>query len=521
MRDGADKDARQSMLAGVAHQMPALIWVTDRDLRVRHTLGAGLLQFDDVEQFRGKTLYEFFETEYLNFPPIAAHRAALHGQRRTYPYRLGELRLEVVVEPLRGEDGTVVGTLGIATDVSTRDQIEERLRLLSTAVESAAHAIAVTDREGRFTWVNAAFSELTGYSLDEVLGQNPRILKSGRHERQIYEELWKTILSGQVWKGELINRRKDGSLYTEAQSIAPVFDADGEISHFISFKHDLTEAKEMEEQFRQAQKMEAVGRLAGGVAHDFNNLLTAIMGYSELLLADFHVDDPRHSDITAIKKAADRASALTRQLLAFSRRQVLQPKVLDLNATISGMAKLLQRLIGEDVELLLALDETLGRTKADPGQIEQVIMNLAVNARDAMPGGGKLTIETGNIILDGNDTKKHPRAQSGPYVMLSVRDTGEGMDKETQRRIFEPFFTTKEVGKGTGLGLSTIYGIVKQSGGTICLHSEPGNGTTFKIYLPRTDEDSSIPISIPSEESQDHIAGPIPPVSSVGEPQKK
>jgi signal transduction histidine kinase/CheY-like chemotaxis protein len=246
--------------------------------------------------------------------------------------------------------------------------------------------------------------------------------------------------------------------------------------------------REKEEQLRQSQKMEAIGKLAGGVAHDFNNLLTAITGYSDLSLRRLEAGHPLRRNLEEIKKAGERAATLTRQLLAFSRKQMLQPKVLDLNAVIVDMFKLLQRLIGEDIDLLSSLNPSLGQVKADPGQLQQVLMNLCVNARDAMPQGGKLTIKTSNIYVDGEYAKRHVSVQPGEYVLLSISDTGCGMDARTQERVFEPFFTTKEQGKGTGLGLSTVYGIVKQSGGNIWVYSEVERGTSFKIYLPRFDK---------------------------------
>jgi len=275
---------------------------------------------------------------------------------------------------------------------------------------------------------------------------------------------------------------------------------------------EITERKRVEEALRasegqllQAQKMEAIGRLAGGIAHDFNNLLTAINGYSELTMLQLKPEDPLMHNIKEVKKAGDRAAALTRQLLAFSRKQVLQPKILDLNVVVSEIEKMLQRLIGEDIELRTVLAPELGHIKGDPGQIEQVIMNLAVNARDAMEGGGKLTIETQNVYLDEGYVKQHTTVMAGSYVMLAVSDTGQGMDEETQKRIFEPFFTTKDVGKGTGLGLSTVYGIIKQSGGHIWIYSEVGQGTTFKVYLPRVDEEAQV--YKPSQERQESRSG--------------
>ena len=397
-------------------------------------------------------------------------------------------KIPYILTATRAVIGDRVYLVGIGVDITERRQVEAEKARLVTAIEQSAEAVVITDTHGDIEYVNPAFTRITGYSREEVLGQNPRMLKSTKQEPEFYHQLWTTILKGEIWHGELINRRKDGKLYTEELNIAPVRGAHGEITHFIATKQDVTERKRLEVQFRQAQKMEAVGRLAGGVAHDFNNLLTLINGYSEMVLEGRDSSDPLRGPLEEIRKAGDRAASLTRQLLAFSRQQVLAPRVLDLNALVAEVEKMLRRLIGEDVDLALVRAPALGRVKADPGQIDQILMNLAVNARDAMPQGGKLVIETANVELDEAYADRHSVVTPGRYVMLAVSDTGIGMNAETQSHIFEPFFTTKEKGKGTGLGLAMVYGIVKQSGGYIWVYSEPGRGTTFKIYLPQVEE---------------------------------
>jgi PAS domain S-box-containing protein len=365
---------------------------------------------------------------------------------------------------------------------------QQASKLLATAVEQGAEAIYITDLDGTIQYVNPSFERITGYSRQDAVGHRPRILNSGKQDGGFYREMWETLARGDVWSGHLINRRKDGTLYRQEATISPVRDASGAIVSYVCAARDVTRERELEDQLRQSQKMEAVGQLAGGVAHDFNNLLTAIMGNSELLLARMDDDDPRRADLDEIRKAGARAASLTRQLLAFSRRQVLEPVFLDLNSVVESVAKMIERVIGEHVELVTVLDPDLGQVHADPGQIEHVIINLAVNARDAMPEGGRLLIETTNADLDEEYVSAHTPVQPGPYVMLAISDTGSGMDEATRARVFEPFFTTKESGKGTGLGLSTVYGIVKQSNGYIWVYSEAGQGTTFKIYLPRVED---------------------------------
>jgi PAS domain S-box-containing protein len=386
---------------------------------------------------------------------------------------------------VRGGNGEVVALEGLIIDDSQRLRALQAHRLVTTAIEQGADAVVITDLQGTIQYVNPSFERITGYARAEIVGKNPRVLASGKHDAAFYQELWAKLLRGEVWNGRFINKRKDGSLYRQDATITPVRDATGSIVNYVCVARDVTHEVDLEEQLRQSQKMEAIGQLAGGIAHDFNNLLTAILGNSEMLLASMHAEDERRADLEEIRQAGARAAALTRQLLAFSRRQVLEPVVLDLNEVIVNVTKMIKRLLGEHVELTLDLAEGLGSVHADPGQLEHVIINLAVNARDAMPKGGKLLIETLNADLDETYVASHAPVVPGPYVMIAISDNGVGMDEQTRLRVFEPFFTTKESGKGTGLGLSTVYGIVKQSSGYIWVYSEPGKGTSFKIYLPR------------------------------------
>ena len=378
----------------------------------------------------------------------------------------------------------------IIRDVDEQERAREERNRLARAVEQASEAIIVAEPDARLAYVNPAFERMTGYDRDEVLGQNPRLLQSGKQDKAFYARLWATLLRGESWSGTFINRRKDGREYEVKAVISPVRDESGATVNYVAVERDVTQERQLETQLMQAQKMEAVGRLAGGVAHDFNNLLTVIMGYAQLMRPKLGPDHRAVPDAEEILKAAARAATLTRQLLAFSRQQVLEVKVFNPNSVIADADKLLRRLIGEDIEVVTATSSDLGQIKADPGQIGQVLMNLAVNARDAMPNGGKLVIETANVTLDDECVREHVGLSPGQYVMLSVSDSGCGMSSETKARIFEPFFTTKGVGKGTGLGLATVHGIIKQSGGCIEVYSELGQGTTFKMFLPRVDDRS-------------------------------
>jgi len=377
------------------------------------------------------------------------------------------------------------------TDITERKRAEEALRVSEAEhrglIERAPLGIYRTTPEGRILAANAAFARMLGYDDPEELTgldmardvyaspeERARLLSQlGQQDDFAIEAQWK---------------RRDGAAVVARLNVHAVRGPAQRIQCFEGLAEDVTQQRSLEAQYRQAQRLEAVGRLAGGVAHDFNNILTAITGYSELLLSDLAADDRRRSDVEEIRAAAQRAAVLTRQLLAFSRRQVFQVSVLDLNTVVRTLDRMLRRLIGEDVRLELALSEGLGAVRADPAQMEQVVMNLAVNARDAMPAGGRLTIETANVVLDESYARVHRGAAPGRFVMLAMSDTGIGMDAETQSHIFEPFFTTKEPSKGTGLGLATVYGIVKQSGGNVWVYSEPGRGATFRLYIPRVDE---------------------------------
>jgi two-component system, cell cycle sensor histidine kinase and response regulator CckA len=392
-----------------------------------------------------------------------------------------------------------MGVMILSVDISLQKAAEEELRRsrqdLATTLDCMADGVITTDVEGRVTRINPAAQELTGWSIAEAQGKRlDELVHFLNHRTQApVDHPVERVLEGGLRIGlanDTVLIARDGAHVPIASSGAPILDGDGSIRGVVLVLKNMKSEYELTAMLNQAQKMEAIGQLAGGVAHDFNNLLTVIAAYSDIVLEAMTPEDRFREEIEEIRKAGDRAASLTRQLLAFSRKQVLQPEVLDLNDVVARMDRMLRRLIGEDIDFATRLEPELVRVLVDPGQIEQIVMSLAVNARDAMPRGGKLTIETGNVILDEEYARSHPGARTGAHAMIAVSDTGTGMDPETQARIFEPFFTTKELGKGTGLGLSTVYGIVKQSGGNIWVYSELGVGTTFKVYLPRADADA-------------------------------
>jgi PAS domain S-box-containing protein len=393
--------------------------------------------------------------------------------------------------PLIDDDGRVIGAASLVMDVTARKKAEEERERLMLAIEQSAEIVLITDADARILYVNPAFERITGFSREEVLGQNPKILQSGRHTPAFYRKMWNTLSAGKPWSGQLANRKKDGSLYTEEATISPVTDGSGKVVNYVGVKRDVTREIELEDQLRQAQKMEAVGQMAGGIAHDFNNLLQVICGYVELAQMDMDAEHPLAPAIGEIAIAAQRGKGLINQLLAFSRRQVINPVDLDLNQLIDAIRNMLRKLIGEHIEFKVIAGRGLGTIHVDSGLIEQVLMNLCANARDAMPDGGTLTIETKNVAVDADYARANDWASPGRYVLLSVTDTGCGMDARTLEHIFEPFFSTKEVGKGTGLGLSTVFGIIQQHHGHINSCSEVGQGTSFEIFLPAVDRQAA------------------------------
>ena len=401
--------------------------------------------------------------------------------------------IDISTAPLRDAGGDISGIMAVVLDATERLQIEralkdseQRYRELVANLEDVVFSM---DPDGRITFMSPAIERIYGYRPDAVIGMHYSEFVHPDDRQRLAASLART-LAGHAAPIEFRGLDVHGRTH-HLRSKSRIRRAQGRPVGIDGVLVDLTEQRRTEEQLELAQRLEAIGRLAGGVAHDFNNLLSVIISYADFALDELRESDPIHQDIAEIHRAGQRAAALTRQLLAFSRKQILEPEVLELNAVITGIESMLRRLLGEDIEIAVHLDQALGRVEADPAQLEQVIMNLAVNARDAMPRGGKLSIETANVELDEDYSEQHVAVRPGRYCMLAVSDSGTGMDAGTRAHIFEPFFTTKTKGKGTGLGLATVYGIVKQSGGNIWVYSEPDQGTTFKIYLPQVDAPAS------------------------------
>ena len=412
--------------------------------------------------------------------------AASRSQQYRIRHGSGEYRWVHDERRLVQDGGPPVEIVGSWVDVTESRRLEQERARLSSVVERSAEATLVTDAGGTIEFANPAWERLSGDAPAELVGQDTAGLVEGRPDSEFYRMLRRVLETGTAWSGRFESRRRDGGPYIAEAVVSPVYDAHGRLANWVAGVHDVTHQQHIEDQLRQAQKMEIAGRLAGGIAHDFNNLLTVIAGRSHLLQARLAAGGPEAADVELIAETARRAANLTRQLLVFSRKEAVVPTVLNLNAVVTGAEQMLRRVIGEDLQLVTRLDETIGSVKADRGQLEQVILNLAVNARDAMPTGGRLSLETAEAEVDEVLARQHVGMYPGPHVTLTVSDTGGGIDAETLAHIFEPFFTTKGE-RGTGLGLSTVYGIVTHSGGCITVDSRVGRGTTFRVYLPRVD----------------------------------
>ena len=483
------------------------ITLIDRDYNILMTNSAqGRLFGHPSERFIGKKCYTQFGRDHKVCPYCPGARVMAHGRPEEVDVEAkrsdgSRFPVRIQVFPVRKPDGTISGFIEVMQDVTERKQAEEERRRLATAVEQAAESILITDRRGVIQYVNPAFERTSGYNRDEVIGRTPRILRSPRHDDSFFEEMWKTLAGGQVWTGHFINQRKDGGSYEAETTISPIRDSTGEIISYVSVGRDVTQLVRLEKQLRQAQKMEAIGTLAGGIAHDFNNILTIILGFTEMVLEDVPEDAPWREDLEEVLTASYRARSLVEQILTFSRQSEEERKSLYIGPIVKETIKLLRASIPATIEIRQEVESESGMIMGDPTQIHQVLMNLCTNAVHAMrEKGGILEIRLKDVEMDAETVSQYPDLRPGAYLQMTVSDTGHGMDRAVQERIFDPFFTTKGPHEGTGLGLAVIYGIVKNHGGSIRVYSEPGQGATFNILLPKVQQES------PSD------AGPLEPL---------
>ena len=494
-------EERERWLAATLMSIGDGVVAIDNDARIifLNSMGERLTGWNNDEA-KGRVLEEVVRLAHeVSGQPVESplRKALREGKKTTLGNHIvliaknsTELPLDDSAAPIFDSMGTALGGVMVFRDVSERKTAETAVAKLAAIVSGSEDAIIGLDLNGNVTSWNPGAERLYGYAAAEMLNRSLGILLPPDRQEEFDIVISRLRAGTRTPASELTMRRKDAKNVTVMVSFSPIKDLHDRVIGAASIAHDITQTKRLEDQFRQAQKMEAIGRLAGGVAHDFNNLLTVINGYSSILSVILHDHDKAREMVEQISRAGERAASLTQRLLAYSRKQDLQPRVLDLNELLRSAAKMLSRVIGEDTDLVFTLSPQPCLVKADPGQLELVVMNLAVNGRDAMPKGGKLTIETAAVELSNEYADKYAEVRGGPYTMLAVTDGGSGMDAETLAHIFEPFFTTKEEGKSTGLGLATVYGFVKQSGGHIRVYSELGKGTTFKVYLPLVGQES-------------------------------
>ena len=488
--------------AALAEKIPAIVWTTDLEYRLTSLSGSALMP---LGLYAEDSIGHSVTTLFAGTRALDAHCGAAAGQSRTFETEISGRDLQGRVDPLRNAEGKIIGTIGVGLDNTDQLVAHRALRLSEQSyrslIEDAPYAICRCSPNGDLLQVNRAMLEMLGYSESDLLVRNLRWDIFA--EPKAFDEFLLRLRGSaacQGFDGRWL--RPDGTCVSVSVGGRSARDSSGGLSYLDVVAENVTHRKQLEDQLRQAQKMQAIGQLAGGIAHDFNNMLTVIRGQVEVMAEEMLASDPFRPRIEEVERASERATALTRQLLAFSRRQVLQTKILDLNSVITNLNQMLVRLIGEHIDLHFLPAADLWPVKVDPGQMEQVLMNLAVNARDAMPEGGKLVIESSNVHQGRVCLDRDRTVEISDHVLVTVRDTGHGMDDETKARIFEPFFTTKQAGHGTGLGLSLVYGVIKQSGGYITAESVPGQGTMFKMYLPRTNGTK--------EETARHAPTPVP-----------
>ena len=478
---------------GISHSMADWIWEVDK--YGRYTFASGkvkeILGYEP-EELIGKTPFELMPEDsgkrkgtYLK-KVVSEKKPIVDLEHWTLTKEGDSIYLLTNGVPILNEKGELYGYRGVDKDITERKQAEEERVRLATAIEQAAESVVITDRDGTIQYVNPAFESITGYGRQEAVGQNPRTLKSGKHRKEFYADLWNTIASGKVWRGHFINKNKNGSLYEEEATISPIKNTSGEIINFVAVKRDVTEEIKLEDKLRQAQKMEAIGTLAGGIAHDFNNILSAIIGYTELAEYEIPEGSKTREKLKEVLKAGRRAKDLVKQILAFSRQGDQERKPLQVSHIVKEALKLLRASLPTTIEIRRNIEPDTGIIEADPTQIHQVLMNLCTNAAHAMNNkGGVLEVGIRNVKVENQDIGlEYPNVPPGHYVLLTIRDTGHGMSAGVVERIFDPYFTTKEKGEGTGLGLAVVHGIVKSYGGVITVYSEIGKGSTFNIYFP-------------------------------------